>query len=188
MSSRSPTSTVLARYPVRAPLPSNIARAAVLAVVRDRDDDAEVLLIQRTERPADPASGQVGLPGGGYDPSDTGLETTAVRELKEEVGLDADDLATPPRFVRIGWAFSSRFPVAIFAAPLSGSAKAPRIASPEEVAEIFWMPRSALARVDRVPRQTTAGVRDVDATLYEGHVLWGFTRKALLDLFEGQVT
>ena len=183
MSSPSPTAAVLARYPVGGHIPADIARAAVLAVLRDRGDEPEVLLIRRTERVGDRASGQIGLPAGGYDPADTGLEETAVRESREEVGLGPEDFATPPRFVRIGWVFASRLPIAIFAAPLSVTARAPRIASPEEIARIFWMPRSVLARVERVPERTEAGVRDVDATVYEGHVVWGFTRNALLDLF-----
>ena len=183
MNRPAPTAAVLARYPISGRIPTDLARAAVLAVLRDCENEPEVLLIRRTEQADDPASGQIGLPGGGVDSEDSGLEDTALRETSEEVGIDAMDLAEPPRFVRLGWVRRNRDPVAIFVAPLKATARAPRIASPAEVAEVFWMPRSAFQRVDRVSVATTRGMREVEATRDERHVVWGFTWKALRDLF-----
>lgn len=63
----------------------SLARAAVALVVVP-DPDA-VLVIRRAERPGDPWSGQMGLPGGRSGPSDTDLLQTAIRETHEEVGI-----------------------------------------------------------------------------------------------------
>ena len=62
--------------------------AAVAAVIRDRPDGAEVLLIRRAETEGDPWSGHMALPGGRFDPGDRDLVVTAERETREEVGLD----------------------------------------------------------------------------------------------------
>jgi 8-oxo-dGTP pyrophosphatase MutT (NUDIX family) len=47
----------------------------------------QVLLTRRTNNVAD-HQGQVAFPGGSSDPSDTSLEMTALREAREEIGLD----------------------------------------------------------------------------------------------------
>lgn len=62
------------------------AQAAV-ALVCVPDPDA-ILLIRRAERSGDPWSGQMGLPGGRRGREDQDLVATAIREAREEVGLD----------------------------------------------------------------------------------------------------
>jgi 8-oxo-dGTP pyrophosphatase MutT (NUDIX family) len=65
--------------------PSRIPAAVSIICVRKPD---AVLLIRRSEREGDPWSGQLGLPGGRKGPVDPDLLTTAVRETREEVGID----------------------------------------------------------------------------------------------------
>jgi 8-oxo-dGTP pyrophosphatase MutT (NUDIX family) len=59
---------------------------AAVAVVCVPDPDA-ILLIRRADRPGDPWSGQMGLPGGRMAPDDADLHFTAIREAHEEVGV-----------------------------------------------------------------------------------------------------
>lgn len=48
----------------------------------------EVLLVRRVESPADPWSGQIGLPGGKREPQDSSLKQSVIRETVEETGID----------------------------------------------------------------------------------------------------
>jgi 8-oxo-dGTP pyrophosphatase MutT (NUDIX family) len=77
------------RTPLLAERDEPFKEAAVALVLRPHPDgDAELLFIRRATRAGDPWSGQIGLPGGRYEPADDLLETTALRETLEEVGLD----------------------------------------------------------------------------------------------------
>jgi 8-oxo-dGTP pyrophosphatase MutT (NUDIX family) len=162
------------------------AGAAILILLRDGPTDVESLMIERTVRPDDLASGHVALPGGRVDPDDSDLRATALRELGEEVGLGHGDLSSPVRFVGIDRASVFRLDVGVFAAELGAHAGEPRAYSPREVAHVFWLPMGALAETRRVLRDTHAGPREVPATVYRGHVLWGFTRRVLRHFFAGR--
>jgi len=75
--------------------------------------------------------------------------------------------------------------VGVFAARLSLAGRTPAPRSPQEVAHVFWLPLSSLETTQRVVRDTSVGIIPVNATVHEGHVLWGFTRRilrAFLDL------
>jgi 8-oxo-dGTP pyrophosphatase MutT (NUDIX family) len=164
-------------------LPPGSAGAAVTVVLRAGARDVEVLLIERTVREDDLASGQVALPGGRADPGDRSVRSTALRELGEEVGLGPADLEPSVRFVGVQRANVFGLDVAVFTAVLA-SAPGPRVASPSEVAHIFWLPQSALADPKPVERATRYGPRNVPAVVHQGHVLWGFTLRVLREYFE----
>jgi 8-oxo-dGTP pyrophosphatase MutT (NUDIX family) len=59
--------------------------AAVAMVLMPGED---VLFIRRAVKPTDPWSGHVSFPGGRKDPADPDTLTTAIRETREEVGVD----------------------------------------------------------------------------------------------------
>jgi 8-oxo-dGTP pyrophosphatase MutT (NUDIX family) len=174
---------LLGRFTEGAP-PVGTAGAAVTILVRAGLSEVETLLIERTERATDPASGQVAFPGGHVDPADGSLEATARRELAEEVGLTENDLAGPLRFVSIQRAQRFGLSVAVFAGTISPTGSSPSPLSRDEVAHVFWLPRSALGRTVMVDRRTGYGARPVPATVFEGHVLWGFTRRVLREFLE----
>jgi 8-oxo-dGTP pyrophosphatase MutT (NUDIX family) len=169
------------RWPDR-DLPAGSAGAAVTVVLRSGTRDAEVLLIERTVREDDPASGQAALPGGRTDSSDASMRATALRELGEEVGLTADDLEGPARCVTVQRANLFGLDVAVFTGVL-GARPGPRIASPAEVAHIYWLPWTALHDPRPIERVTRYGNRTVPAVVYQGHVLWGFTLRVLREYF-----
>jgi 8-oxo-dGTP pyrophosphatase MutT (NUDIX family) len=63
-------------------------RAAVAAILRDGPEGAEVFFIRRAESARDPWSGHIAFPGGRREPEDDSLLTTAIRETREEVGIE----------------------------------------------------------------------------------------------------
>lgn len=75
------------RPPRRLPIPFAV-RAAVAAIVSPTPDGLALLLVRRATRPGDPWSGDVALPGGREDAADPDLLATAIRETREELGLD----------------------------------------------------------------------------------------------------
>ncbi len=170
------------RFPVLRP-PVSTAGAAVTIVLRDGASEVETLLIQRAINPEDPASGDVALPGGRVDEGDGSLAVTALRELREEVGLGAADLAGPLRFVGATTARRFSVHVGVFAALLSGAAASVTVGSPEEVAAVFWLPRSSLRDSQLVTRESAGASRRVFGTLHGGHLVWGFTRRVLREFY-----
>ena len=173
---------ILQRFPALSP-PVSTAGAAVVIVLREGREDVETLLIERTEQPSDPASGQVAFPGGHVADGDGSLAVTALRELEEEVGLVRSDFRGDLRYVETVLAVRFGLKVGVFAVGLSPDANAPSARSAEEVAHVFWLPRSALADSRPIERETMRGATEVRATVFEGHILWGFTRRVLCEFF-----
>ena len=70
--------------------PSPIAEpekeAAVLAPIIEREGAYSILFTKRSEQLGD-HPGQMSFPGGGHEPTDTDLKTTALREANEEIDL-----------------------------------------------------------------------------------------------------
>ncbi len=163
--------------------PISAAGAAVTIVLRPADRDLEVLLIERARNPRDPGSGQVALPGGQVAVGDRSLGATALRELEEEVGLSERDLRGPLRYLRTELARQFGVRVAIFAAEYAPSGRAPSAQSPSEVGAVFWLPRAAAERTEPIEVDTARGTARVEAAVFEGHVLWGFTRRVVREFF-----
>jgi len=65
-------------------------QAAVVLILREAGEDLQALLIKRVEDERDPWSGHIALPGGHREPDDRTLWETAVRETREEVGVDLE--------------------------------------------------------------------------------------------------
>ena len=63
------------------------AEAAVLALFYPSEGNTNLVFIKRNEYDG-PHSAQVSFPGGAFEPSDKNLEETALRETREEVGID----------------------------------------------------------------------------------------------------
>ena len=75
-------------------VPDNVKLAAVMLLLFPNDkDELQITLTERSKSHGrDSHSGQMAFPGGKKDPGDSDLEFTAIRETKEEVGIDPSQL------------------------------------------------------------------------------------------------
>lgn len=155
--------------------------AAVALILVDAAAGPEALLIRRAERVGDPWSGQVALPGGRCDPEDADLVATAIRETREETGVDLeraerlgalDDIhprtpALPPVFVRpFVFALATR-PVLVLS---------------NEVRSAFWVGVRRLSEPG-VRRDMLLSVRGAERTfpafVLGEDIIWGMTERIL---------
>src|SRR5207249_4979472 len=141
----------------------------------------EALFIRRAERSDDPWSGQVALPGGRYDPGDVDLLVTAIRETREETGVDLsaaerlgvlDDLY--PR--------TPTLPAVVVRPFVFALASRPTLVPGVEAARVFWLPLDRLSQRG-VRRDFTLPVRGVERTfpayVVDEIVIWGMTERIL---------
>jgi 8-oxo-dGTP pyrophosphatase MutT (NUDIX family) len=166
-------------------------RAAVSAILRQADPGLEVLLIRRAEREGDLWSGHMAFPGGRSDPADSDLLETAIRETKEEVGVDLavdsellgrlDEVPVTGRGLPVGLALSPY----VFFLTHAGSPIVP--ADPAEVAEVLWAPLAPMlsgATATTYPFMYEGRQHDMPAFDVQGHIVWGLTYRMLISLFE----
>src|SRR5256714_4453421 len=79
------------RRPLEADDEAGVRRAAVALIFHAGEEGLpELLFIKRAEYPGDPWSGQIAFPGGREEAGDTSLAQTAVREAREETGIDLE--------------------------------------------------------------------------------------------------
>lgn len=187
-------SGAIARHPARGDDGVPAARkAAVAAILRDGGEGAELLFIRRAEHPRDPWSGQMGLPGGRVDAGDATPLAAALRETREEIGLDLESAGRPlgrlsevRTHLPLGSVPHSVVP---FAFAVDGEPELTLDA--REVQEALWVPLAFL--LDRGNRSSFTWVRaglplPMPCYTYRGRVIWGLTLKIvdeLLALAEG---
>ena len=162
--------------------------AAVAMLLRDTSLGPEVLFIRRAESPRDPWSGHMAFPGGRQSEGDPTLLDTAIRETKEEVGLDlsleADHIGQLDDLQAIARGQPQETVIRPFVFEVQGSS--PLRVDEREVAEALWAPLLPLYRgeVDTVrPYQWHGTQIDFPAYDVSGRVVWGLTYQMLRSFF-----
>ena len=166
---------------------SEIPRAAVAAIFRAGQADAELLFIQRATKANDPWSGQMAFPGGRSESHDTTATATAERETLEEVGLDLSPAHYLGDLCELdgGRATNRRVDVTAHAYWLPG--KRPQLTANHEVADMVWVGLDMLTDTNRYidylypPAEMTFPGIQLDKP---EQVVWGLTLRFLTDLFE----
>jgi 8-oxo-dGTP pyrophosphatase MutT (NUDIX family) len=161
--------------------------AAVAMILHQSADDLEALFIKRAARAGDPWSGQIAFPGGRFDSADADLLATAMRETREETGINLhsaeqlgvlDDLN--PR--------TPTLPPIVVRPFVFGVAARPALSlSPAEVQRAFWLPFTDLARAG-VRKEITLTLRGAPRVFpaYDlgEDVIWGMTERILTSFLD----
>lgn len=165
--------------------PPDWARAAVAAVFRHGQHGTEMLFIERARRADDPWSGHMALPGGRVDPTDEDSHATALRETREEVGLD---LSEAERLGQLDDLHGGVRQIVVSAHGYWLEGELPALEPNYEVADALWVPLLELSdparfvsfdysgpggQPQRFPGVAVAGER----------IVWGLTLRLLEDLF-----
>ena len=167
------------------PAKTSLYKAAVAIVLRpksvDSTTDVEVLFIKRSERKGDPWSGHMAFPGGRVDAADLDLEYTAVRETKEEIGLD---LHAQGRLIGpIQPAQPQRNGVGMLVAPYVFALPINRDFHPsypnDEVDEVIWASFN-----DMLIGKFHTTHNGFNGFNLDGRVVWGMTYRMMSTLFE----
>ena len=160
-----------------------VRRAAILLALRmGPGGEPDVLMIKRADAERDPWSGHVALPGGRMEPGDPDLAATAMRETREETGIDvvrdgrllgALDDVTPRSPTLMPMVI--RPYVALVRAEVE-------IVPSHEVAAAFWVPLSALRATESWGIgnvRVRDGERRVSVFRHGPYTVWGLTERVL---------
>jgi 8-oxo-dGTP pyrophosphatase MutT (NUDIX family) len=153
-------------------------RAAVALVLRDGLSGLEVLFIRRAEFEGDPWSGQMGFPGGRRERGED-LEATAVRETREETGMDLEEAGEALGRLDEVRAMARMQPMDLAITPfVFRLRKAVSFAASPEVQSLHWLRLDDLVEPEA---HSTMEYPQGDATLefpclrVDGLVIWGLT-------------
>ena len=115
-----------------------------------QEGDPEILFIKRAGRAGDRWSGHVALPGGKRDAEDADDISAAIRETREEVGLDLDTAPCirtgnlPERVVTTTWGRDALMVLCPYLFLLTTKHTPLLQPQPTEVASLHWVPLRAL--------------------------------------------
>lgn len=162
--------------------PTNEKQASVLIPIVDRKPEPSILLTKRTEHLAS-HPGQISFPGGGREAGDRDDLATALREAREEVGIESDLIEI------IGQLGTYRTVTDFAISPFVGVVHADfelKI-DQREVEAVFELPLTYLLdpRHHRIESRFWKGrKRFFYAMPYEGYYIWGATAAMLVNLYD----
>lgn len=173
------------RQPLDLDLPVS-AQAAVAVILTPcaQPGIQQLLLIRRSQRADDPWSGHMALPGGRRDPQDGDLCATAVREAREETGVELEGARLLGRLDDLRPIRQSDRLLAVrpfvYWVPHE-----PQLHSSDEVAATLWVPLPKLRCAAGEAQVEHRGERlRVRAFTVEDRIVWGMTQRVLASLLE----
>ena len=163
-------------------------RAAVAIVLREEDDQVELLMIRRAQRVGDPWSGHMGFPGGRRDREDHSDFDCALRETREEIGLDLAEhgsLICELGDVNTGWRPDR--PEMLVTPYVFLVNEMPPLTLNHEVDSVLWVPLAFLLdRGNRVPKkwEWRGEKLETDSYIFDRHQIWGLSLMMIDELLE----
>lgn len=157
--------------------------SAVLVPVQQREDGEHLVLTRRALH-LNHHQGQIAFPGGKIDPDDDGALQAALRESREEIGLQPADVSILGQLdqVTAGYDF--------LITPFVGSIPHPYefLVDEHETAEVFTVPISKLLGqgcFEVQPRPRSANRDDpIYHFYYDGRDIWGATARIVKQFLE----
>lgn len=163
-------------------------KAAVAIPMLATDDGVSLLMIRRAKREGDPWSGHMGFPGGRRDREDVDNLACALRETREELGLDlmeAGRLICELGDLNTNWRPDR--PEILITPFVFELHTRPVLAPNHEVDGVVWVPlQFLLDRGNRAPLKWEWRGESIesDAYSYEGNQIWGLSLMMLDELME----
>ena len=156
--------------------------AVVLVPLVVKEKTITILLTKRNkDLPHHP--GQISFPGGRVDTSDKTPKETALREVKEEIGIDRGNI----KVIGSLDAYETRTGFSVI--PLVGFVYPPYqiLPDPHEVAEVFEVPLSFCMNPDnhlQHQRRFKGELRRFYALTYNKYFIWGATAGMIVNLYD----
>ncbi len=162
---------------------SDAREAAVLVALFEEHGEARMILTKRPDTLPTP-QGQIAFPGGKLDVGvDRDLVAAALREAREEIGLDPEAVRIVAELDHIGTVVSS-FAIAPFVGLLD--ARPDVSPAPGEVTSVFDVALSELLHDDtwREERWDMPWIHDAGMPFFElpGETVWGATARIITNL------
>ncbi len=159
--------------------------AAVLVPFIKIEDEWRLVFIHRVEN-HHLHSGQVAFPGGKHEEHDPTMEFTALREAKEEIGIEPEEVLVARQVTPLLTVTNFLITPILGLIPYPYSFKP----NPSEVSRLFSIPITWLADQQNykiIPRQFPEPIGVVHTIYYEPYdqeILWGASAQIVYDLID----
>lgn len=154
----------------------NLSNAAVMICLIERGNEIVFPLIKRTQHDLDKHAGQISLPGGKQD-SGENLKDTAIREVFEEIGLQAEKIKPLVKLTTLPVPISSFLVYPFVSYYLENSEYK---INPQEVQSVFEVSLTQLLDSDNRREEYQEDSR-VPYYAFNGEKVWGATAMILAE-------
>lgn len=161
----------------------HVKQSSVLLLLFPHEEE---LFICLTKRPSTMSihPGQISFPGGKVEKEDSSPEMTALREAREEIGIDTDRIQILGKLSDL-YVEVSKFSIQPY---LAWADEKPEFSvNYDEVEKLLFFPLSQFVRDEKISEvllDTVTGPLQVKYYPFDGEIIWGATAMILSELIE----